>query len=243
MANILKYAVDTYKNNIYLISLFSISFIIAFLILIFASLPTYSDAGGIFLRMQSLFYNMNWLNTSIIIIAVLLSLLFLSFAIVAINVIVKHSRTSTKITREVIKGLELYTAKVFIVLLLFTIIFGLISFINYLLGVSSLLSSLIILVLTPFFFYTPSSIVIDDLRIVRAMNMSARFFITRFHYFLLWLVIAIILVSVFDFIFIAISGTFLSRFIMFIFNSLFILPFLVVLQSQSYMNRFSLLKR
>jgi len=243
MANILKYAVDTYKNNIYLISLFSISFIIAFLILIFASLPTYSDAGGIFLRMQSLFYNMNWLNTSIIIIAVLLSLLFLSFAIVAINVIVKHSRTSTKITREVIKGLELYTTKVFIVLLLFTIIFGLISFINYLLGVSSLLSSLIILVLTPFFFYTPSSIVIDDLRIVRAMNMSTRFFITRLHYFLLWLVIAIILVSVFDFIFIAISGTFLSRFIMFIFNSLFILPFLVVLQSQSYMNRFSLLKR
>ncbi|MGC8649065.1 MAG: hypothetical protein ACP5UN_02505 [Candidatus Micrarchaeia archaeon] len=243
MTNILKYAIDTYKKNIYLISIFSISFIIAFLILLFATLPTYSDAGGIFLRMQSLFLNMNWFNTSIIVVAVLLSLLFLSFAIVAINVIVKHSRTSTKITKEVINGLEQYTTKVFIVLLLFTLIFGLIEFTNYMFNISSLLSSLLIIVLTPFFFYTPSSIVIDDLRIVRAINMSVRFFIKRVDYFLLWLIIAVVLVSVFDFIFIVTTGTFLSRYLMFIFNSLFILPFLVVLQSQSYMNRFSLLKR
>ncbi|MGC8694559.1 MAG: hypothetical protein ACP5RI_02990, partial [Candidatus Micrarchaeia archaeon] len=106
MANILQYTIETYKENISLISLFSISFIIAFAILVFASLPTYSDAGGIFLRIQSLYMDMNAFNASIIIISTLLSLLFLSFAIVAINIVVKHKRTATRITKEVIEGLE-----------------------------------------------------------------------------------------------------------------------------------------
>ncbi|MCL5433519.1 MAG: hypothetical protein M1538_00890 [Candidatus Marsarchaeota archaeon] len=242
MSNILQYAIETYKEHISLISLFSIAFIIAFMIPIFAPLPTYSDAGGVFLRIQSLFINMNAFNTIIIIASAMLSLLFLSFAIVAITVVVKHKRTATKITKEVKNGLEHYTTKVFVILLLFTILFAFISITNYIFKISSLLSSLLILVLTPFFFYAPASIVIDDSRIVHSMNMSVRFFLKRFDYVLLWLVIALLLITIINFILIEVFSTLISIYLMFIINSIFILPFLVVLQDQAYMKRFALLK-
>ena len=243
MANVLQYAVETYLSDIYLILLSSIPFIIAFLIPVFAGFPTYVDAGAIFIRTASLFLNLNLFNTAVITVALLFSLLFLSFAIVAINVVVKHSRTRTKVRREVIEGLEKYTSKVFIILLLATCITLLANALSYGNQYSGAITVLVGLVITPFLFYAPASIVIDDNKIPRAIKASARFLVGRFDYFLLWLVIAIALLTVFDFVFIAIGGSVLSRYLMLIVNSLFILPFLVLLQSELYMKRFKLLGR
>ena len=114
---------------------------------------------------------------------------------------------------------------------------------SFSIGHSGLFTYAAALILAPFFFYAPSSIVIDEKPVGRAMMASLRFIIKRFDYFLLWLAIAIVLITLFDFIFIAATGTLLSRYIMVVFNSLFILPFLVVLQSEMYMKRFALLKR
>src|SRR5208283_4423440 len=114
MTNVLAYTVDTYFKRLGLLLLFSIAFFIAILIPIFASLPTYSDIGGIFIRSASVFVNLNVLNSAVIVASTLFSLLFLSFAIVAINVIVKHSRTNVRIRHEVIEGLERYTGRVFV---------------------------------------------------------------------------------------------------------------------------------
>jgi hypothetical protein len=102
-------------------------------------------------------------------------------------------------------------------------------------------------VLAPFFFYAPASIVIDDSKILRAMKKSAVFFIKRFDYFLLWLVIGIALLSLVDELFTLIGGqgalgVEFSGIALLVFNSLFIIPFLVVLQSEFYMKRFPLLK-
>ena len=243
MANVLKYAVETYLSDIYLILLCSIPFVIAFLIPVFAGFPTYVDAGAIFIRTASLFFNLNLFNTAVIAVALLFSLLFLSFAIVAINVVVKHSRTRTKVEREVIEGLEKYTSKVFIVLLLSTCIILLANALSYGNPYSSIITVFVCLAITPFLFYAPASIVIDGNKIIRAMKASAKFVARRFDYFALWLVIAIALLTLFDFVFIAIGGSVLSRYLMLIVNSLFILPFLVLLQSELYMKRFKLLGR
>lgn len=240
---VLDYALETYRANLKLILLFSISFVIAFLIPVFASFPTFLDAGSIFLRTASVFLNLNIVNTAVIFIAVFFSLLFLSFAIVAINVIVKHSRTHTRITREVMRGLERYTAKVFAILLIGTVIVVLASVLTYGSTYSALVTAIVGLIITPFLFYAPASIVIDENRIGHAIDASLSFFFKRFDYFVMWLVLAIVLITVFDFIFIAVGGTVASRYIMLVFNSLFILPFLVLLQSEIYMSRFKLLKR
>jgi hypothetical protein len=243
LANVLKYTVDTYLSNIRLILLFSLAFVIAFLIPVFASFPTYSDAGAIFIRTASLFVNLNIINTAVIVVAVLFSLLFLSFAIVAINIVVKHSRTHTKIKKEVMEGLEKYTAKVFVVLLISTFIVLAVNVLSYSKGYSQILTAVAGLVITPFVFYAPASIVIDDNRTSRAITSSLKYFISRFDYSILWLVIAIILLTLFDFIFIAIGGPMLSSYLMLAFDSIFILPFLVLLQSELYMKRFRLLSR
>ncbi len=209
----------------------------------FAAFPTYNDAGGIFLRTASIFSNMSLLSSAVIIVALFFSLLFLSFAIVAINVVVKHSRVQRKITREVIQGLEKYTSKVFIVLLLLSAVIVLADMLSFGTGYSGIITSLAILAITPFVFYAPASIVIDENRILRSLKASVSFFFRRFDYFLLWLFLAIVLITFFDFVFIAASGTVYSRYALLVFNSLFILPFLVVLQSEMYMKRFRLLKR
>ena len=242
MWNILRYTLKTYFANIYLILLSSISFIIAFLIPIFASFPTYNDAGAVLLRTASIYLNLNPFTTAIIVIAILFSLLFLSFAIVAINIVVKHSRTQTKIRTAVINGLEKYTTNVFVILLLATVVIVLADILSFNTGYSGLIAAVFALAITPFVFYAPASIVIDDHGVLRSMAASFKFFTKRFDYFLVWLVIAVVVITLFDFVFIAAGGTALSRYVMLIFSSIFILPFLVLLQGELYISRFKLLR-
>lgn len=188
--------------------------------------------------------NLNVVTASVIAISIFFSLLFLSFAIVSMNIIVKHSRTYSKIKQEVIRGLERYTSKVFIVLIIFTAIVLAVNVITYIYdsSLAGVTTSLAGLALTPFLFYAPSSIVIDEYSIKRSVQASLKFFFKRFDYFLLWLVLTIAVITIFDFVFIAASGTVYSRYVLLVFNSLFILPFLVILQSEFYMKRFPLLK-
>jgi hypothetical protein len=235
------HAIETYFSNIYLILLCSIPFIIAFLIPAFASFPTFNDAGSVLLRTSSIFLNLNLFTTAIIVIAVLFSLLFLSFAIVAINIVVKHSRTQTKIKSEVIRGLERYTGRVFTILLIATVVIALANILSYNSGYSGIITAIVALLITPFLFYAPASVVIDEAKLFRAIRAGTKFFTKRFDYFVAWIIIAIVLVTLFDFIFG--TGTMISRYAMLIFSSLFILPFLVLLQSEFYMSRFKLLKR
>ncbi len=243
MTNVLRYAADTYAKHLKLILFFSLSFIIAFLIPAFASFPTYNDIGAIFLRTASIYLNLNALGVIVMVVAVLFSLIFLSFAMVAINVIVKHSRIQIRIRREVLEGLETYTGRVFIVLLLFTFVLVAVNALTYGTRVSGIITAVCGLVLTPFVIYAPASIVIDDRRIGRAMQASLSFFFKRFDYFLLWAFVAIAMLTLVDLLFLAAGGTQLSRYAVLVIDSLFVLPFLVLLQSEMYMKRFAMLKR
>lgn len=242
MWNVLDQTIKTYFANISLILFSSITFIIAFLIPIFAPFPTFNDAGSVLLRTASIYLNLNPFNTAIIVVATLFSLLFLSFAMVAVNIVVKHSRTQTKVRADVIEAIEKYTGRVFVILLLATIIIWVTNVLSFSTGYSGIITAIVALILTPFIFYAPASIVIDDNKVVRSIRASLKYFFHRFDYFLAWLVIAILLITVFDFLFIIVVGTQLSRYAMLIFSSLFILPFLALMQGELYMSRFKLLK-
>ena len=109
-------------------------------------------------------------------------------------------------------------------------------------GYSAAITAIVALVLTPLVFYAPSSIVIDEKGLFRAMRASAAFFFKKFDYFLLWLVVAILLFSVLDFVFIHAFGTFASRYVMLVVSSVFVLPLLMLMQGEMYLNRFGLLK-
>ena len=83
---------------------------------------------------------------------------------------------------------------------------------------------------------------IDEKGLFRAMSASVAFFFKKFDYFLLWLVVAIILFTVLDFVFIHAFGTMASRYVMLVVSSVFVLPFLMLMQGEMYLNRFGLLK-
>ena len=242
MVNVLRYTANAYLANLQLIFLSAISAIIAFIIPVFASFPTYNDAGSIFLRTASVFVNLTPVNIAVIIASTVLSTLFLSFAIVAINVMVKHSRTHTKITREVMTGLETYTGKVFLVLLLFTAVMTITNLITYEYQMANYLTWIAALILTPFFFYSPASIVIDDNKIIRSFKASLKFISKKPKYFALWLGCAVASYTVLDLLAMSITGPLVAEYLVLIIGSLLILPFLIMLQGESYMKRFSMLR-
>ncbi len=236
------YAWELYKSNLGLIALSAISLIIAFLIPVFASLPTYNDMGGIFVRTSSLYLNLNPINTAIIIASVIFSLLFISFASVVINVIAKHSRTKTSVKTAVLHSLEKYTGRVFAILLLYSILIFAVNVLFFWTNYSGIITSIVALLLIPIFFYAPSSVVIDEHNALRAMRASAKFFFKDIWNFVAWVIALIITLSVIDFIVIAISGSVLSSYIMLVISSIFILPFFLMLQGEMYISRFKLLK-
>lgn len=242
MATLLEDSWETYAGNIKLVLLFSIPFIIAFLIPLLAPLPTYISSGGIFLRTASVFLNINALGLVVIIASAFLSLLFLSFAFVAISLIVKAKRTYTKHPGSVLRDVEKYTARVFAVLLAYAFILTVVNIFSYFLGLEQVITPILGFFLFMAMFYAPTAIVIDNRGITTALNKSMELVAREPQYFLLWIVLITFVVSILDFVVIRATGTLLSSYIFLVINSLFVLPYFVIFQAEAYMKRFSILK-
>jgi protein-S-isoprenylcysteine O-methyltransferase Ste14 len=242
MASVIEDSYETYSSNLNLVLIFSIPFIIAFVIPLFAPLPTYISLGGIFLRSASIFTNLNFLGLAVIIVAFFFSLLFISFAFVAISLIVKSRRTRLKIGQRAIQGIEKYIGKVFLVFLLYAIILSVANILGYYLGIEALLTGIVGFFGFIPFFYAPSAIVVDEQKIGRALKNSVKLVVKEPQYFILWFILISIILSLISVIFIAIAGTFWSRYIILIISSLFVLPYFVIFQAEAYMKRFPILK-
>lgn len=234
---------DVFKENIKLILIFSIPFLLAFAIPLLAPLPTYVSAGAIFLRSASIFVNgnLNVLSLTVITISAIFSLLFLSFAFVLISLIVKARKTRSKIGRRAFQNIETYIGKVFTILLAYTVLLLLVNVFGYSIGISAQATGIIGFVVFALIFYAPSATVVDDKKIVRALKDSVRLVTQEPQYFVLWIVLIAIVVSVIDYVCIHLFGTPLSSYIVLIINSLFVLPYFVIFQAEAYMARFKLL--
>ena len=233
---------ETYLDNLKLVLLFSIPFLIAFAIPLLAPLPTYITGGAIFLRTASIFLNIDVLGLAVIVVSLFLSLLFLSFAFVAISLIVKSKRTFTKHTGSVMRGVERYTARVFALLLAYAVALILINVFSYAAGLEQVITPIAGFFIFMLIFYAPTAIVMDDRPIGDAISQSASMVFREPWYFLLWFVLIFITVSAVDFLAIAFTGTIASRYVLLVVNSLIILPYFVIFQAEAYMRRFTILK-
>ncbi len=242
MAGVIGDSFETYSENRNLILLFSIPFIIAFAIPLFASLPTYTSLGGIFLRSASIFTNLGFAGLAVIIVAFFFSLLFLSFAFVAISLVVKSKRTHMKIGQRALKGIEKYIWRVFLVFMLYAIMLSAANILGYFIGAEALLAGVAGLVGFVPFFYAPSAIVVDDQRIGRALSNSVKLVLKEPQYFAIWLISITLILSVVSLAVIGVAGTFWSRYIILLVNSLLVLPYFVIFQAEAYMKRFPILR-
>ena len=92
-------------------------------------------------------------------------------------------------------------------------------------------------------FYAPTAIVVENKRIGPAIVQSARLVAKEPGYYIAWLVLVVLVLSVLDVVLMALPyGTFLSRYGLLVVNSVFILPYFVIYQAEAYMRRFPLLK-
>ncbi len=242
MGNILTDTYETFMANIRLVLIFSIPFIIAFLIPLLAPLPTYVSMGGIFLRSASIFSNLGFYSMAIILLAFFFSLLFISFAFVAISLIVKSRKTKMKIGQRAIREIEKYTGRVFILFIIYAAILTIANVVGYYLGIETFLTGIVGFFGFIPFFYAPSAVVVDDQKILRSMKNSVKLVAKSPQYFLLWLVLITMSLSIVSLIFMFIAGPFFSQYIILILSSLIILPYFVIFQAEAYMKRFAILK-
>jgi hypothetical protein len=64
---------------------------------------------------------------------------------------------------------------------------------------------------------------------------------SKLHYFLLWLLIAFALLCALDYLFLALLPHKLGSLVVMLLNSLVVMPFLIVLQTQIYLSKYTIL--
>jgi len=239
--NILSHSFHAYIANFKLISFFAIPSLLAFFIPMLVNTPVFAALGGTFLRTGSI-PDLQAADFGVIILALVSSLYLMSFAIVNINIVIKSQRTSTSIKDEVIKkGLTGYTLNVFLLFLLGTIALLIIQLLTFEMGAQSWLSPILSLLVWLPLFFAPAGLVIDELRPFRAAQKSFSMVFAKLPYVMLWLVASLILLSVFDAIFLAALPHKLGSLAVLLINSLVLMPFLIVFQTQVYMSKYTIL--
>ena len=154
---------------------------------------------------------------------------------------IEYMRTHTKIATSAIKGIEKYIGKVLAILLAYAIALAVANVIGYYIGMEALVTGVVGFIGFMLIFYAPSAVVIDDKRIGRSVKDSLKLIRREPQYFLLWLLLLVAVVTILDFVFIEAAGIW-GSYIMLLVNSLFVLPYFVILMSESYMKRFPILK-
>jgi len=236
---ILRHTVNAYSRNLKLMLFFSIPAFLAFLVPLLSPLPTYIAVGGTYLRTSSM-PELTQFDMAVMAFAILLSLFLISFAIVAINIVIKSQRTFTQIRTQVIDGIEKYVMNIFWLFLTFELLYVIIGMLAYDWGVQNWLNPLTTLVGSVLLVYAPAALVIDEMRPFRAVEASVKTVMRAPGLFVLWIAVAVAMLSVSEVIALALLPHASAQMLVLVLNSFFLLPFLIVMQTQIYMTKYPL---
>jgi len=241
--SLLRHSWKSYSDNLKFILAFSIPLLFA--LPLASLLPNYVAATGVFLRFSSLQTDLTTGNALFIVLAFLFALLLYSFAITAINLIVKHQRTLTRIRHAEFEEIELLTLKLFTVFLaaFIAIFVGALwlrdaypQHSQFLVPAWSLIVSLAIL-------FVPQSLVLENAKLLSALKIAFKVLTRKFYYFVFFLLFASLLVLANTAVFLSLSESWpIALQVGVAVNALFILPFLEVLKTQIFLSKYSLLR-
>ncbi len=236
---VLNYSTEFYLERIKLIVLFSLPFIVAFLIPVFVAAPNYLALGALFLRTGSI-PDLSILDIIITAVAYAISLFLIADTIVNVNLVVRSKRTLNQIENEVFASIRTHATRIFYIYTLMLLLFFIFQLLTYENPLQSWLYPLFTFIVSFLLFFVPSAVVIDNSNTPTSIRRSAEAALRKPHFVFLWIIIALISVSVIkvvgDFIF---PGA-MSEYFVLLVNSLVVLPFLIVLQTQMYMEKYPL---
>jgi hypothetical protein len=235
---VIQHALEFYSGRKSLIFLFSIPFFFAFLIPLLLPSPTYLALGGVFVRGGSI-PSMSIFDWTLTALTYLVAIFLIADSMVNIGLIIKAKRTFTNVPYEILNAIGKYATKVFLVLIIFTLLLSALFLVLYENPFQSVLYPLLSFVISMLFFFSVPAIVIDERDTLNSLRASFRVVMQKPLFVLIWLGIA--------FVFILLSGIiayvfprFLTQYVMMLLNSIVILPFLLVLSTQMYMEKYPL---
>ncbi len=238
---VFSHAWEFYNKRKELISLFSIPFIAAFLIPIFVATPSYLAIGSVYIRTGSI-PDMDVMDIVITALAYLVSVFLISEAITTLNLVIKEKRTRTQTRKEILSAMGRYTSRIFAVYIILLLIMAAFQILTYGSSLQEIIYPIAILVISLATFYVPAAIVIDERDTLHAIGSSIKHVMERPKMIAMWILLGLISLSVLEAIFFALLGTTTGSYVMLLLNSIFIIPFLIILQSHMYMEKYPLSK-
>lgn len=239
LGRVIRNSLHFYTKRLKLIVLFSIPFLLAFAILSLVAAPTYQALGGLFNRTGSI-PELSILDIVLIAIAYILSFFIIADTITNVNLIIKAKRTRNFTTTEVFKAMGIYATRIFYIYTIMLLLIFVIQLAIYDNPLKTWLYPLFTFLLSFFLFFVAPAVVIDGESTAGAISKSINMAMRKPGFILTWAVIGLVLLSALkvlaDFIF----PYTISAYIVLFFNSLFVLPFLIVLQTQMYMEKYPL---
>ncbi|MDD5317309.1 MAG: hypothetical protein PHF51_01095 [Candidatus ainarchaeum sp.] len=243
MADTLKLTADAYFDNVQIVSFFSIPFLLAFAIPLLSPMPTYLALGATFLRTGSMYVDLTMLDAAVIVAAFLLSLFLVSFAIVAINLVIKSQRTFTSVKKEVINSIGKYVLNVFWLYLTAWALLLIVDLVGYEFALNNWFLPVAGIIVSAPLFFAPAAIVIDEQAPFQALKTSVAVIGKQPKLVLLWLLLAIASISAIDLLFMNLRAVIpFTQVLVLVANSLFIMPFLVMYQTQIYLTKYTILR-
>lgn len=245
--NILAHTQYAYGRNGKLILFFSVPFLVAVPLL--SLLPNYSTLGGVFLRFGSVPANLSLVEFGFIAAVFLVSLLLASFAISAVNVVIRSQRTLNLMSHYEASRIEHATFRLFFVLLAATLVILAanllllnihVNFGGKLVPLQPVLGSLVAFAVSAAILFVPQAIAVDDAFVPQALRKSVSFAISRPKYFVLFLLGGSILLLLNDAVFLTIMPT-QARLASLLVNAFLFVPFLEVVKTQIWLSKYALI--
>ncbi len=238
---VFSHAWEFYNKRKELISLFSIPFIAAFLIPIFVATPSYLAIGSVYIRTGSI-PDMDVKDLVITALAYLVSVFLISEAVTNLNLVIKERRTRTQTRKEILAAMGRYTSKIFAVYIILLLVMAAVQILTYGSSLQEIIYPIAILIISLATFYVPAAIVIDEKDSIHAIGGSIKNIMERPKMIIMWILIGLITLTVLEAIFFEILGATIGSYVMLLVNSIFIIPFLIILQSHMYMEKYPLAK-
>ena len=238
MMRALQHSIDFFFERIGLVVLFSIPFFFALLIPTFVSTPSYLALGGVFLRTGSI-PEVGAFEAAVAAFAYLVSLFIISDSIANINVLIKSKRTLTKATKRVWKALGTHAVNIFLIYTIATILVLIFQLVTFDLPLRGIILPLLMLFLSFALFFVPPAIVIDERQPWHAVVISFRMAIKKLDAVLSWMVLGLVMLTVGEFILLFLPYP-LGQYATLLFNSVVVIPFLLIYQTHIYMKKYGL---
>lgn len=237
---ILEYTWKSYSKNFLAISTMAVPGLIAMLIPALVGAPAYLTLGGLYLRTGSI-PDLAGVHVAVILVGVLASLFLMAFALVNINLVIKSERTLTNIGKQVMSHLSTTTLSVFWIYLIGVLGLFIVQLLTYEWGVQKVLAPILSMVVGLALLFVPTAMVMDEARPYRALGKSVETVMRKWPLVLLWMVVALLVMSIVDGALLwLLPHPFASYFVLLL-NSMFLLPYLVVMLGQIYISKYTIL--